>query len=470
MILSALVNHTEGFEKGGKHLQGVAMKRTSSSEDLQFDRRAALKGLAAAAGLVTIPGALAACSSSTSTPSGGGTSASAGTSGGTISFGSNYSDPAPKQAFAALVSNAKKATGVNIAVNTVDHNTFQDDITSYLQGTPNDLATWFAGYRMQYFAAQGLLEPVDDVWDKIGANFSDAVKALCKGADGKYYFVPIYNYPWVVFYNKSTFTQKGYTVPATWDDLITLAKKMKSDGLVPFAFADKDQWPALGLFDILNLRVNGFDYHIKLMHNQASYTDSQVTDVFNQWSELLPYMQSGAAGRIWEDAAKTLEAKQAGMMFQGTNQVAAQYVTDGKKLDDLAFFPFPTINPTFGQDYIDAPMDGFILPAKAKNKDAAKQVLEYIGTGAAEASYLKYDQWDVAVATGAQVPTYNSIQTASVQAMANLKGVAQFGDRDTAPPMATALETAILKFIANPAASGIKPMQSSLASQAKSIF
>jgi multiple sugar transport system substrate-binding protein len=274
----------------------------------------------------------------------------------------------------------------------------------------------------------------------------------------------------VVFYNKSTFTQKGYTVPATWDDLITLAKKMKSDGLVPFAFADKDQWPALGMFDILNLRVNGFDYHIKLMHNQASYTDSQVTDVFTQWGELLPYMQSGAAGRIWEDAAKTLEAKQAGMMFQGTNQVAAQYVTDGKKLDDLAFFPFPTINPTFGQDYIDAPMDGFILPAKAKNKDAAKQVLEYIGTGAAEASYLKYDQWDVAVATGAQVPTYNSIQTASVQAMANLKGVAQFGDRDTAPPMATALETSILKFIANPATSGIKPMQASLASQAKSIF
>jgi multiple sugar transport system substrate-binding protein len=270
MILSALVNHAEGFRNGGQHLQGVAMKRTPPIEDLQFSRRAALRGLATAAGLVTIPGALAACSSGTSSAGSGGASASGGTSSGTISFGSNYSDPAPKQAFAALVSNAKKATGVGITVNTVDHNTFQDDITSYLQGTPNDLATWFAGYRMQYFAAQGLLEPIDDVWDKIGANFSDAVKSLCKGADGKYYFVPIYNYPWVVFYNKSTFTQKGYTVPATWDDLITLAKKMKSDGLVPFAFADKDQWPALGMFDILNLRVNGFDYHIKLMHNQAS--------------------------------------------------------------------------------------------------------------------------------------------------------------------------------------------------------
>jgi len=456
------------------------MKRTSSPEDLQFSRRAALKGLAAAAGLVTVPGALAACSSSTSSSSSssasassagaGSSSASAATSGGTISFGSNYSDPAPKQAFAALIANAKQSTSVNITVNTVDHNTFQNDITSYLQGTPDDLATWFAGYRMQYFANQGLLAPIDDVWDKIGTNFSDAVKSLCKGTDGHYYFVPIYNYPWVVFYNKSAFTEKGYTVPATWDDLMTLTKKMKSDGIIPFGFADKDQWPALGLFDILNMRINGFDYHIKLMHNQASYTDPQVTDVFTHWAELLPYMQSGAAGRIWQDGVKVLEAKGAGMMFQGTNQIGAQYVTDGKKLDDLGFFPFPAVNPTYGQDYIDAPMDGFILPAKAKNKDAAKQVLEYIGTGAAEASYLKYDQWDVAVATGAQVPTYNSIQTASVQAMANLKGVAQFGDRDTAPPMATALETAILKFIANPATSGIKPMQASLASQAKSIF
>ena len=168
-------------------------------------RRGLLKGIGATAALTAVPGALAACSNSTS----GKTVASPGSPAGPVTFGSNYSDPAPKQAFAALVANAKKATGVRITVNTVDHNTFQNDITSYLQGTPNDLATWFAGYRMQYFAAQGLLEPIDDVWDKIGGNFSDAVKALCKGADGHYYFVPIYNYPWVVFYNKSTFTRRA---------------------------------------------------------------------------------------------------------------------------------------------------------------------------------------------------------------------------------------------------------------------
>jgi multiple sugar transport system substrate-binding protein len=246
-------------------------------------RRGLLKGLAGVAGLAAAGPVLGACGSSGSSSGGGG-----GGSSNAITFGSNYSDPAPKQAFAALVTGATKATGTKITVNTVDHNTFQQNISSYLQGTPNDLFTWFAGYRMQFFAAQGLATPIDDVWEKIGGNFSAPAKALSKGLDGKYYFVPIYNYPWVVFYNKSTFQQKGYTVPTTWDQFIALAKKMKKDGLVPFAFADKDGWPALGTFDIINLRLNGYDYHIKLMKHQIPWTDKGVTAVFNQWLELMP--------------------------------------------------------------------------------------------------------------------------------------------------------------------------------------
>lgn len=433
-----------------------------------FPRRAALKGLAAAGGLAAVSGALAACSSSSTNS--GASSSSSSSAGGSISFGSNYSDPAPKQAFASLIAGAQKATGVKVAINTVDHNTFQNDITSYLQGTPNDLATWFAGYRMQYFAAQGLLEPIDDVWTKIGGNFDAATTALCKGLDGHFYFVPIYNYPWVVFYNKSTFASKGYTVPTTWDQMITLAKTMQKDGLIPFAFADKDLWPALGTFDILDLRINGYDYHISLMHNEAHWTDPQVTAVFDQWRELMPYLQSGANGRIWEDGSKTLENKQAGMMFQGTNQIAAQYVSDNKNLSDLAFFEYPEINPAYGQDYMDAPMDGFVLPAKAKNKAAAKTVLEYIGTGPAESAYLKYDEWDVGLVNGLQVPSYNQVQKTSVQMISSQKAVSQFGDRDTDPAMAAAAEAAIQQFIASPTASTIKSIQSSLAAQAKTIF
>ena len=435
---------------------------TPSTQGHTVSRRSVLKTGAGALALTALPGALiAACSSSKSS-----TTTNNGT--GAITFGSNYSDPAPKAAFATLTTQATASTKVKISINTVDHNTFQNNITSYLQGTPDSLCTWFAGYRMQYFAAQGLLTPIDDVWDTIGSNFSDSAKALSKGLDGKYYFVPIYNYPWVVFYNKSTFASKGYTVPTTWDAFVALAKQMKNDGLIPIAFADKDLWPALGTFDIINLRVNGYDYHMQLMQGKASYTDKQVTDVFNQWAEILPYCQSGANGRIWQDAAKALENKQAGMMFQGTNQVAANY--SATNLADLDFFPYPTINATYGQDYMDAPADGFILPKKRKNGGSAKKVLEYIGTGPAESAYLKTDQWDVGLATNISTANYDAIQKKSTAAIAACKNVAQFGDRDTDPAMAAALEALIQKFIDDPSASNISSIQKSAASQAKTIF
>jgi len=248
---------------------------------------------------------------------------------------------------------------------------------------------------------------------------------------------------------------------------------MKADGLVPLAFADKDGWPALGTFDILNLRMNGYDYHINLMKHKVPWTDSKVADVFNKWAEILPYCQTGATGRVWQDAAKTLENKQAGMMFQGTNQVAAQYVTDGKDLADLDFFPFPEINPDFGQDFMDAPTDGFCISKNAKKADiaAAKKVLEYIGTAAAEATFLKTDQWDVAIANGATVPSYNAIQKKSVEAISACKSVSQFMDRDTDPGFASnVMIPAIQKFIDDPSAGNIKSLQSSIEAQAKTIF
>lgn len=431
---------------------------------LVLDRRTLLKGFAGTAGLAALSPVIAACGSSTS-PS----TSAAGAGGGSITFGSNYSDPSTKAAFASLVQLAQSKTGVQITANTVDHNTFQNNITAYLQGTPNDLFTWFAGYRMQFFAQQGLLTPIDDVWAKIGGNFNDATKNLSKGLDGKYYFVPIYNYPWVVWYNKSEFQSKGYTVPTTWDDFITLSKQMTTDGLIPLAFADKDLWPALGMFDIIDLRVNGYDYHLKLMRHQVPWTDQGVTDVFSQWAALMPHLQSAANGRIWQDAAKALENKQAGMMFQGSNQVAANY--SAANLPDLDFFPFPVINTAYGQDYMDAPADGFCLSKSQNNVAGAKAVLEYIGSAAAEAGFLQTDHWDVGLATGLVAPSYNAIQKKSVQAIAACKAVSQFGDRDTDPGFASnVLEPAIQMFIDNPSPTNVRTLQSSIEAQAKTIF
>jgi multiple sugar transport system substrate-binding protein len=452
----------------------------SSGPLANVSRRSVLKGSAAALALFTVPTALiAACSSSSSksaspTTSGaatsaGGTSATSGTAkaSGTLTIGSNYSDAGVKAAFASVASEYQTSSGVNVKVNTVDHDTYQNKIQTYLQGTPDDVFAWFAGYRMKFFAAQKLATPIDDVWDTIGANFPDSIKAASKGDDGHYYFVPIYNYPWVMNYRKSLFSAKGYQIPKTWDDLITLSKKMKSDGLTPISFTDKDGWPAMGTFDILNMRINGYQFHVDLMAHKQSWTDPKVKDVFNQWKELFPYYQTGANGLTWEQGAQALQNKQTGMMFQGAGQVGQQFTA--ANLPDLGFFPFPEINSTYGTDSgIDAPIDGFMVSKSPKNEAAAKAFLEYLGTAQAEATYLKSDPTDVGTATNYDESTYNQLQKDSAAIIAGTKNIAQFLDRDTRPDFAyPVVQNALQGFIDS---KDTDTACNSLESQAKAIF
>ena len=463
-----------------------------------LSRRSVLKGLAGAAGLAVVPGALLeACSSSkkTTAPSSSAAATSAaaapsssaaaassssavaapsssaatggGAASGTISFGSNYSDAVPKGAFAATIAGFTSANpNAKVTINTVTHNDFQNNINNYLQGTPDDLFTWFAGFRMRFFASQGLATPIDDVWDKIGANFSDAFKAASKGDDGHYYFVPLYNYPWCIFYRKSVFAAKGYQIPATWDAFVALQKQMQKDGLVPMAMGEKDAWPALGTFDIINMRLNGFQFHMDLMAHKVPWDDPKVLAVFTQWTQILPYQQPGANGRIWQDAAKSLLNKQAGMYFLGSF-VSQQFT--GADLDDLDFFPYPAIDPANAQDAIDAPIDGFMMSKKVKNKDGATALLEFLGTAQAEALYGKTDPSDVAAATNADTSNYNAIQKKSAQIISSSKSIAQFLDRDTNPDFADNTVSAMIQsFFNSPkdAASLLKGLEG----QAKTVF
>ena len=126
-----------------------------------------------------------------------------------MTVGSNQSDAVPKAAIQAVMDAFQKAnSGLTAKINTIDHNSFQENINNYLQGSPDDVWMWFAGYRMRFFASKGLAGDVSDVWkDLSGAGMSDALKKASTGDDGKQYFVPSTYYPWAMFYRKSVFDE-----------------------------------------------------------------------------------------------------------------------------------------------------------------------------------------------------------------------------------------------------------------------
>ncbi|MCL1840977.1 MAG: ABC transporter substrate-binding protein [Propionibacteriaceae bacterium] len=406
-----------------------------------FDRRAFLKlGGAGLASAVLLP-VLSACTGVSS-----GTSPSNGTSSKTSTVGSNYSDPTPKAAFAAVVAAFQQQSGDTITVNTVSHNDFQNNINNYLQGSPDAVFTWFSGYRMKAYAKNGLTLPLDDVWAKIGSNFSQSVTDASTAADGKKYLVPWVTYPWAVFYSKSLFSSKGYQVPVKWDDFVALCKQMQSDGIIPIAFADKDLWPACGTFDYLDMRLNGYQFHVDLMAHNESWDQPKVQQIFDTWKQILPYHQSGSLGRIWQDAANAIGKQTAGMMVAGSDQIAAQLT--GAQYDDLDFFAFPEIDASYGQDAVEAPIDGFMMSKRGQGDAVATAFMEYLGTGAAQQTYLGSNVSDVATANDADTSKYTPLQTKCAKFISSAKQLSQFLDRDSLPAFASdVMEPALQTFI-----------------------
>lgn len=423
----------------------------------QIGRRGLLKagaGLAGAAALATTTGARFASAQ-----------IDLGSATGEVTLGSNYSDAVPKAGLQAAVD-AFPNKNVTVKINTVDHNSFQENITTYLQN-PDDVISWFAGFRMRYFADQGLLGPIDDVWAQgLNDSMSAGFKLASTGNDGKLYFVPWNYYAWGIYYRPSLFADNGWTPPTTLDELKTVGAAMQEKGITPFAFGNDGRWPAMGTFDQLNFRLNGYQFHMDLMAGKEKWTDDRVKNVFALWTELLPMHQENPNGRTWQEAAAGVVDKSCGMMTIGTF-IGQQFPAD--QLDDLDFFVWPELNPEFGTGTVEAPIDGWLMAQKPKNEEGAKELLYHFGTAAAQEAYLSQDPSAVAAATTVDPSGYTALQKKVLDAVSNAPNVTQFLDRDTSPEFASNVAgPAFADFLSDP--SKIDSILDDMQGQAEAIF
>ena len=400
---------------------------------------------------------------------GGGTSSSASpasvtATGGSLGLGSNQSDPGNKAGIQAIVDAFTAANGgTKVKINTVDHGTFQNQISQYLQGTPEDVFTWFSGHRMRFFADKGLITPIDDVWDAVKSNYTAGFAASVKGNDGHVYAIPTDYYPWAVFYRKDLWAAKGYTVPTNWDDFKALCAKMKSDGITPLAFADKDGWPAQGTFDIINLRMNGYDFHVNLLtgQNGSKWTDPKVANVFKKWSEITPYYSPAFAGLTWQQGADQLLRKQAGMMVFGLF-ISDEFKATGSQadVDQLDFFPFPDLGTQYdAEKALDAPIDVYMVSKKAPTLNAdlgqAKAFMEFLAKGSTQLTYWKNSPGSIPTANDADTTQYPALTKKAVDIVSKAQKITQYFDRDSRPDFAGAngMQSFLLKFLASPKSS-----------------
>ena len=416
-------------------------------------RRALLRGLAGAAALTAVPG-LAACGSRRGDP-------------GVVTMGSNRANDGQREAVGEILGLWEADSGIAVDLNTIDSTSFQESINNYLQGTPDDVIAWFAGYRTRFFAERGLISDVSAVWDEhFQGAFTDQVRDLCSAPDGRQYMIPDSTAPWAVFYLKSVFEEHGYEEPATREEFVELCERMREDGLEPLAYGVREGWPAMGTFDHLNLRINGPEFHMGLLDGDHSWDSPEVRSVFGAWAELLPYHQAAPLGRGINEAQTSLVRGEAGMMLCG---LFLTHVFSEEQLDDLDCFAFPEFDPEIGADAMETPIDGFMVSADPRNPEAAMDLVGHMGTLRSQEIYTAIDPQALPVHQDADTSGLSELDAKIMGMIADAGALTQYMDGDTRPDFAAVvMSPALQRFLRRP--DDIADLTASIQRQKVSIF
>ena len=363
-------------------------------------------------------------------------------SAGTLVINTDTSDPAPKAAFQYIIDKFEAENpDVTVEWNLFDHEGYKQSIRNFLNTNPPDVANWYAGNRMRPFVKAGLFEDVSDIWADTGwqdgeLNNSMAHAKKSMTIAGRQWGVPYTYYQWGIYYRKDIFEKLGIAVPKTFDELVEASATLKANGITPFTIGSKYLWTTAGVFDYLNLRTNGYEFHMDLALGKVPYTDPRVQATFDNWDRLVKpgYFIENHAAYSWQEALTPMVKGEAAMYVMG-NFAVAPLREAGLTDDQLGFMQFPEITPGIPMAE-EAPTDTVHIPSKAKNKKDAKRFLIFMARADVQTEVNKIlGQLPInAQSTVAD----DKFLKAGNEMLNNAYAMAQFYDRDAPAEMASA--------------------------------
>ena len=363
------------------------------------------------------------------------------------------SNPAPRATMEAMIGRFQdRHPGLSIETTVIDREAYKTQIRNFLTADAPDVATWYAANRMRPYVEAGLFEDVSDLWrePEIASNLASTKGAMT--IDGKQWGVPYTYYQWGVYYRKDIFGELGLSEPRTWDEELANCRKIIDSGRACYTIGTKFLWTAGGWFDYLNMRTNGFDFHIDLADGNVSWEDDRVKQTFNNWKELIDMgaFIDNHQTYSWQEALPFMVKGEAAAYLMG-NFAVAPLREAGLTDDQLDFYQFVTINPNVELSE-DAPTDTFHIPVNAENKDNAREFLRFV-VSADEQTEINNGQNLGQLPVNAQSRVDNDKFLNEGFAMLSKNspgGVAQFWDRDAPAEMAKVSMEGFQEFMVDP--------------------
>ncbi|MDB2324496.1 extracellular solute-binding protein [Alphaproteobacteria bacterium] len=373
---------------------------------------------------------------------------------GTLVLNTDTSDAAPKKAFEYIIEKFESENpDVTVEWNLFDHEGYKQSIRNFLNTNPPDVANWYAGNRMRPFVKAGLFEDVSDIWDDNGWQDGDLTGSMSHAKKsmtiaGRQWGVPYTYYQWGVYYRKDIFEQMGIAVPTNWEEFVAACAKLKAGGVTPITIGTKYLWTAAGVFDYLNLRTNGYEFHMDLTNGKVPYTDPRVQATFDKWDDLVKpgYFLENHAAYSWQEALTPMVKGEAAMYVMG-NFAVSPLREAGLTDDQLGFFQFPEITQGLPMAE-EAPTDTVHIPSNAKNKTDAKRFLIFMARADVQEEVNKI-LGQLPINSQSAVADDKFLKAGN-KMLNNAYAMAQFYDRDAPAEMASAGMKGFQEYMAKP--------------------
>ena len=228
------------------------------------------------------------------------------------------------------------------------------------------------------------------VSDKIVGGFTDTSVTNPYG-DGVTYLAPMFYSPCGLFYNAGLFEEKGWSVPATWDEMWELGDKAQAEGTYLFTY------PTTGYFDTflyaLMYSVGGADFYNKATtYAEGIWDTPEAQQCFDIIAKLASYTNpvtpAQANNQDFTQNQQLVLDNKALFMPNGTwivGEMAEAPRAEGFKWGMTAL-PAAKAGGN-GASY--CWLEQAWIPAAAPNLDAAKQFVAFLYSDAACAVFAK---------------------------------------------------------------------------------
>lgn len=217
------------------------------------------------------------------------------------------------------------------------------------------------------------------VKDKVSPGFFGSVRTN-PYADDKTYLAPVFYGPLGLFYNENLFTQKGWEVPTTWDEMFALGDKAAAEGIALFTY------PTTGYFDgffssVLNSVVGPTEYTKLMNYDVEAWENPKTKEAFELVGKLAQYTHKDTVAQankegFTKNQQLVLDDK---ALFIPNGTWLPEEMNEAPRVDGFkwGFTALPAYT-TGGDRYSSTFVEEVYIPEGAKNVTRAKEFITFL--------------------------------------------------------------------------------------------